>query len=225
MSESVKRPYHAPRRQAAAAQTRQAILDAATARFVAQGYIATTMAAIAEAAGVALDTVYAAVGSKPVLFRLLIERAISGEAEPVPAEERDYVRAMLAEPDAGRKLALYAAAIRRIQGRLAPLFQVLQAAASADDELAALWAEIEERRAGNMRRFAQNLAATGSLRTGVSIEEAADVIWATNASEFYALLVYKRGWEPERYERWLADTWRRLLLKPPEGTNGSGETP
>lgn len=214
MSESVKRPYHAPRRRAAAARTRNAILDAATALFAGQGYTATTMAAIAEAAGVALDTVYAAVGPKPVLFRLLIERAISGEAGPVPAEERDYVRAIRAEPDAGRKVAIYAAAVRRIQGRLAPLFQVLQAAASADGELAALWAEIEERRASNMRLFAQDLAATGALRAGVSIEEAGDIVWATNASEFYVLLVHKRGWAPERYERWLADAWRRLLLTP-----------
>lgn len=207
------RPYHAPRRREAAERTRCAILDAATRLFAEHGYSAVTMAMIAEAAGVALDTVYAAVGPKPVLFRLLIERAISGEDQPVVAEERDYVRAIHAETDAARKLAIYAGAIRHIQARLAPLFRALQAAASAEPELAALWAEIGERRAGNMRLLAEELAETGALREGVSVEEAADVIWSMNASEFYMLLVQQRGWEPERYERWLTDAWQRLLLR------------
>lgn len=214
MTKPVKsRPYHAPRRREAAERTRRAILDAATRLFAERGYSAVTMATIAEAASVALDTVYAAVGPKPVLFRLLIERAISGEDQPVVAEERDYVRAIHAETDAARKLAIYAGAIRRIQARLAPLFQALQAAASAEPELAALWAEIGERRAGNMRLLAGELAETGALREGVSVEEATDVIWSMNASEFYVLLVQQRGWEPERYERWLADAWQRLLLR------------
>jgi hypothetical protein len=70
-----------------------------------------------------LDTVYATVGKKPTLFRLLVEAVISGHNEAVPAEERDYVHAIRAEPDAARKLQIYAAAARSIQPRLAPFFQ------------------------------------------------------------------------------------------------------
>ncbi len=214
MAKPVKpRPYHAPRRRESAARTHRAILDVATRLFAAHGYSAVTMATIAEEAGVALDTIYASVGPKPVLFRLLIERAISGEDHPVPAEEREYVRAIRAEPDAGQKLVRYAGATRRIQERLAPLFRALQSAATTEPELAALWAEIGERRAGNMRLLAGELAAGGALRAGVSVEEAADVIWAMNAAEFYVLLVHERGWEAEHYERWLADAWQRLLLR------------
>ncbi len=207
------RRYHSPRRRAAAQRTRRAILDAAARLFVERGYPATTMAAIAEAAGVALDTVYAAVGPKPVLFRLLVETAISGADEPVPALERDYVREIRAEAHPGRKLELYARAVRRIQGRLAPLFRVLQSAAPAHPELAALWAEIGERRARNMRLLAEELAQAGALREGISIDEAADVIWATNSSEFYTLLVHQRDWDADRFEHWLATTWTRLLLR------------
>jgi hypothetical protein len=90
---------------------------------------------------------------------------------------------------------------------------VLHAAAPADPELAAVWSEIAERRARNMRLFASEVAATGSLREDVSIEEAADVIWATNSPELYVLLVQERGWDPDQYARWLADAWRRLLLE------------
>jgi AcrR family transcriptional regulator len=215
MSDVVKRSYDTTNRRAAARQTREAILAAATRLFMERGYIATTMAAIAEDAGVAIDTVYAAVGPKPVLFRLLIERAISGVEVPVDAEDRDYVRAIHAEPDAGRKLEIYAAAVRRTQERLAPLFMVLRSASSSDQELADLWTEIAERRARNMLILATELADAGAMRDGISIAEAADVIWATNASEFYTLLVLQRGWEPARFEQWLADAWKRLLLNAP----------
>jgi hypothetical protein len=77
-------------------------------------------------------------------------------------------------------------------------------------ELAALWQEIAERRAANMRLFVADLAAAGPLR--LPVDEAADVVWATNAPELYQLLVGERGWSPERYQRFLADTWRRVLL-------------
>ena len=144
---------------------------------------------IARAAEVALDTVYAAVGKKPALFRLLVETAISGEDEVVTAEERDYVQAIRAEPDAANKLRIYAAALCRIHPRLAPLVTALQGAASLDSDLKALWGEISERRATNMRLFAENLALTGSLRAELSIPAAADIIWSLGSPEYYVLLV------------------------------------
>jgi AcrR family transcriptional regulator len=206
----VKRRYDSSRRREAAARTRQAILDAALALFAARGYAATPMTAIAERAGVALDTVYAAVGRKPELARLLIETAISGSSQAVPAEERDYVQAVRAAADAETKIAIYAAAMRDIAGRLAPVLSIIQQAAPTEPELAALWRQIAERRAANMRRFAADLAAAATLR--VDPGDAADIVWATNAPEFYQLLVGQRGWSPERYEHFLADAWRRLLL-------------
>jgi AcrR family transcriptional regulator len=213
MAKPVKpRSYHAPRRAEAAARTRRAIAEAAGRLFAEHGYNAVTMAQIAAEAGVVADTVYAAIGPKPVLFRLLIERAISGEDGAVTPLERDYVRAMRAEPDAREKLAIYARAVRRIQTRLAPLFLALQAAASSEPELAQLWREISERRAANMRLLATDLAATGSLRVDISVEQAADIIWSMNAAEYYDLLVQQRGWSPERFEAWLIDAWQRLLL-------------
>ena len=206
----VKRRYDTSRRREAAERTRRAILDAARELFTDRGYTATAMSAIAERAGVALDTVYAAVGRKPELARLLIETAISGTTGAVPAEERDYVRAIQAAPDAETKITIYAAAIRAIAVRMASLLAMLQQAAPAEPALAALWREIAERRRANMRRFAADLATVATLR--VSLDEAADIIWATNAPELYQLLVTQRGWSPERYERFLADTWQRLLL-------------
>jgi AcrR family transcriptional regulator len=206
----VKRRYDASKRREAAARTREAILNAALELFVRQGYAATPMTAIAQESGVALDTVYASAGRKPELARLLIETAISGGSQAVPAEERGYVRAIRAAPDAEAKIAIYASAMRMIAGRLAPVLGIIQQAAPAEPELAALWRDIAERRAANMHLFVTDLAAVATLR--VDPGEAADIVWATNAPELYQLLVYQRGWTPERYEHFLADTWRRLLL-------------
>src|SRR4051794_31155511 len=168
------------------------------------------MATIARRSGVAVDTVYELVGRKPALFRLLIETAISGEDHAVPAEEREYVQRMRAEPTARGALEVYATALPLIHARLAPLVAVLQAAAAVEPELDLLWREIADRRATNMHRFATELATKGALR--VPVERAADVIWATNSPELYLLLVRQRGWTANEYSDWLAETWHRLLL-------------
>jgi hypothetical protein len=91
---------------------------------------------------------------------------------------------------------------------------VLQGAASLDSELAALWQAISQRRAGNMKLLAKDLAATGRLRPDLSESKAADIIWSMNSPEFYLLLVEQRGWSLEEYERWLGDAWIQLLLEP-----------
>ena len=158
----------------------------------------------------ALHTVYAAAGRKPELARLLIETAISGTSQAVPAEERDYVQPIRDAGDAGTKIAIYASAMRAIAGRLAPVLSIIQQATLAEPELAILWTEIAQRRAANMRRFVADLAAVAQLR--VDPGDAADIVWATNAPELYQLLVSQQGWSPERYEHFLADAWRRLLL-------------
>ncbi len=209
-----KRKYDSTFRTEAAKATRQAIIDSARRLFVEKGYAAATMPEIAKAAGTALDTVYATVGKKPALFRLLIEMAISGSDRAVPAEERDYVRAIRAEADAAGKLRLYAAAICGIQPRLAPLIRVLQGAAPLDPELEELWHSIARRRADNMQLFVKDLAATGRLRSGLSASKAADIVWSMNSPEFYLLLVEQRRWSVEEYGEWLGDAWIRLLLEP-----------
>jgi AcrR family transcriptional regulator len=210
MPAPVKRRYDATRRRQAAARTRTAILDAARELFTERGYTATPMTAIAERAGVALDTVYASVGRKPELARLLIETAISGTDQAIPAEQRDYVRAIQAAPDAETKIALYAAAVTAIAPRLAVVLAIIQQAAHTEPDLAALWDQIAERRAANMHRFVADLAAVTPLR--LDLGDAADIVWATNAAELYQLLVGQRGWSAQRYERFLTDTWHRLLL-------------
>lgn len=208
-----RRRYDASRRQARSAETRQRIIDAASSLMVSTGYRATSVGAIAERAGVNVDTVYQLVGRKPVIVRELIEQALSGTDHPVPAEQRDYVRAIRAEPDPTRKLAMYAGAVRRTLERLAPLFRVIREAAPSEPEVTAVWKEISDRRAANMRMFITDVNATGALREDLSVERAADIVWTLNSPDVYLLVTEERGWSPEEFERWLADSWARILLR------------
>jgi len=208
----VKRRYDSEGRQAQSRQTRQRLLDAGRASFVADGYRATTVAEIARRAGTHVDTLYALVGRKPQILRALIEQAISGTDEAVAPDEREYVQRMRAETDPAGKLAIYAAAIRAIQMRMAPLLLALRDAAATESDAQQVWQDISDRRAMNMRRLVAELGDQ-ALRPGLSADDAADTIWVTASSEMYIMLTHDRGWTPDHYQQWLTDTWTNLLLR------------
>jgi AcrR family transcriptional regulator len=208
------RRYDATARRAAAAETRARIVEAGRRLFLDRGYAATRMAEVAHEAGVSMETVYTSLGTKPALMRHLLEIALSGSDEPIPAMERASTQQIREEPDPRQKVAMFAGVIRRLNERVAPLWVLIREAAASDPELKALADELDQRRAGHMRVFvAEALEATGALRAGLSVEVAADVIWATNSPEFFLLLVRDRGWDPDFFEGWLADTWTRLLVR------------
>ena len=227
MTPPVKRSYDNATREARSDETRTRILEAARALLTTRGYRATTIAEIGRTADVHVDTIYELVGRKPELLRELIERAISGTNRALPAtntavartRQRGYVKAMRAEPDPARKLAIYAGAVSDIHTRMAPLMLALRDAATTDDEAHQVWREISDRRARNMRDLIRDLGPAGTLRIGLSIDEAADVVWATASAELFVLFTQERGWAREAYERWLADTWSRHLLV--DGTGSS----
>jgi AcrR family transcriptional regulator len=210
-----KRRYHSPRRVEQAAATRRAVLSAARELFVGNGYTATTVAEIAELAGVSVDTIYATVGRKPALLRELVETAISGTDQALPPEQRDYVIRIGAATTARDKITIYAHAITAIQQRMAPVFLALRDAATTDHNCAALWTEIATRRATNMRTFAADLRSTSELRDDLTDDQVADIIWSMNAAEYWVLLVRERGWTPTQFADWLTDAWSRLLLRTP----------
>ena len=209
---AVRRRYDATNRLVSAAKTRRKILQAARGLFLDRGYARTTIPAIAEAAGVSVETIYLSVGPKAALVRYLIETALSGTDEPVPALERAGVAEVQAEPDPRRKIRMLARIVRQLQERLVPIWAIVLEAAPGDVELISLIRELQERHVGTMRLFVKHLAAVGALRNGLSVDLGADILWATNSPEFYGLLARGRGWSGDKLESWLADAWQRLLL-------------
>jgi AcrR family transcriptional regulator len=215
MPEPVKpRRYHSPLRAERSARTRAAIIDAAHDLLVSEGFTRTTVHRVADRAGVNIDTIYRTVGRKSEVVRAVIESALSGGPEAVPAQQRDYVLRVRAANTAGEKIDIYAEAITDIQQRLAPVFIALRDAAREDAGSRALWQEIAERRARNMHEFAADLRATTELRDDLDDHQVADIIWSMNAPEYWILLTEQRGWTPQQFRDWISDAWRRLLLAP-----------
>ena len=204
--------YDVELRRERSAETRQRIVEAARELILEDGYRTTTMAGIARRARVNVDTVYELVGRKPILLRELIEQAISGVDHAVIAEERGHIMAMRRSTDPVEKLTIYSHAMRKTHARLAPLFLALRDASSTESEARDVWREINVRRAVKMRKFIRDLRHVGGLRSDLSIESAADVVWVINSPELYSLFTKERGWSPKHYERWLADTMCRLLI-------------
>jgi AcrR family transcriptional regulator len=217
-----RRRYDSRRRQAQAAQTRHEILGAAHRLFLERGYAGTTLASVAEGAGVVVETIYRAFGGKAGLFKAVVEAAVAGgaaRAERSP-EQRPAIQAVIAEADPRRQLELYAATQPGIHARIGPLFRVLAEAAAANPELAEVSRQMDEQRLAGMGRFAQLLADRGALRPGLSVDEARDVLWTLNSHAVHDLLVVRRGWPPGRYRDWLSATLARTLL-PDDGPSPS----
>ena len=207
-----RRAYDTAQRRLQSAASRQRIVDEARKLFLVQGYRITTIADIASAAGVNPDTVYRLVGRKPMVLRELIEQALSGTDHAVAGADRSYVRAMATEPDPVVKLEIYAATMREIHGRMAPLFVALRDASSTEPEAEQVWKEIGERRAANMRKLVRDVRSAKKARYATSTSEAADTVWVLNSAELYVMLTVERGWTPPQYERWLARSLRQVVL-------------
>jgi AcrR family transcriptional regulator len=212
MSRSVKRPYDASGRQAAARQNRARVLEVAGRRFAADGYAATTLASIAGEAGVSVETINKAFRNKAGLLKALFDVAVAGDDEPVAIEQRDFVAAIRAEPDGRRKLQMYAEHLTDAMPRAAPVQLLIRSAAAVDADLAAVWDNLEQERLTGMGMFAADLAGSGVLRDDVDRDEARDVLWTYTGVEVYDLLVVQRGWSLDRYARFIADGAATALL-------------
>jgi AcrR family transcriptional regulator len=200
MMEPVKRPrtYDASRRRAAAERTRLTILAAARELFAEGGYAATSVQAVADRAQVALDTVYAAVGRKPQLLLAVHDLVLAEGSAPVPAEERDYVKAVRAAPTAAAKLRTYAAAMGRVLPGTVPIMNALREAGASDPSCAEQHQLITERRATNMRTLAAELRSTGELRDDLTDDLVAHLIWTLNSPEWRS----RRPGRPGRCRGW-----------------------
>jgi len=206
----VKRPYDASRRRAAADLTRLRILAAARDLFAEGGYAGTSVQAVARRARVSVDTVYAAVGRKPQLLLAVHDMALAEGPVPLPAEQRDFVKAVRAAPTLAAKVEAYAAAMARVLPSTVPIMNALHEAGATDPDCAALHRRLSERRAANMRLLAADLRATREVRDELSDDEVADLVWSLNSPEFFGLFT-SRGRTPEQYAAMLADLLLRTL--------------
>jgi AcrR family transcriptional regulator len=211
MGTTVKRRYRSTRRREQAEETRSRISGAAHDLFVTQGYGRTTIAEVARAAGVAVETVYAAYRNKATLLRHVWYTAMRGDDEDVRLLDRPEIRAVLAEPDLRKRLRTHAAVMTSVFRRMTPLFRALQGAASTEPAAATILAEFDERRLDAAGHYARAAAATGKL--AISEEECRDVFAATLDGALWHRLVDERGWTDDRFAEFLSSLWIAALVQ------------
>lgn len=211
MVKSVKRrAYESPVRQEQAAQTRARIVEAAGGLFMSQGYARTTVRQIADAAGVAVDTVYATFGAKPRILTALIDARLSGDSGAVNVMDRPEALAVRDEPDQRRQIQLLARYFAGVVSGVGPVFEMLRSAASSEPAMAEIYAEMQGYRLKNARRAIDWIAARGPLRLPAA--RAAETLWACAAPDTARLLIDGRGWSTKQYADWLTDVLTRALL-------------
>jgi AcrR family transcriptional regulator len=203
-----------PRREQKARATRRAVVDAARKRFVADGYGATTIQAIADEADVAVQTVYAVFGNKRSILAELLDVSIAGDDAEITVNARDWMRPVWEAPTAAERLRAYATAVRRIMDGAADVFTVVATAATTDPDVIELADTTQQRRRAGATSVIDSVRTVAKLRHGLTRERAIDVLWLLNGPDIYTHLTHRARWTPAQYQVWLAEAMITQLLPP-----------
>ncbi len=207
-----------PSRRQRAAATRRRMLDAAIACFTAEGYGGTTMAAIAERAGVAVQTLYFTFHTKAELLQQTLDRAVLGDGLPVPPPQTEWYQAMAAQPTIRLALEHLVSGVSQILVRVAPLRPVFEAAA-AEPGVAEVWADAERLRLDGYRAIIELLASKQPLAAGHTVDSATDVLFILLGPDTYRAFIHGCGWPLDRWKTWVTTNLERdLFTQPAPGT-------
>ena len=192
-------------------ETRHRIVDAALRLFVEHGYMPTTMSAIAREAGVAVQTLYLAFGSKSRILAAALDVAIVGDDEPVPLIERPWVHDLRAEEDGCRAVALMCREVAQLFCRVAPLHVAIRAA-TGDADVARLLEQDQQSRYATQRQFVLILAEKPGFNAEMGEERASDLVYGLLSEAVYLLFCGDRGWAVESWADWVAATLSSQLF-------------
>lgn len=198
------RRYDSPLRARRAAETKAALIRAATELFVVDGWAATGMRDVARAAGVAVETLYSHYPSKRALLDAVVDRAAAGDEAPVAVAERPEFRAIGRGRRADR-IAAAAAIVSAINARTAPFARLIRDAAVGDPEIAGML------RATRERQRADVAAGVGLVLGRPPTDQECYGVWALVSPEVFLLLVHEAGWLVDEYERWVTEVLARTL--------------
>ena len=214
-----RRAYRSVVREEGARQTRRSIVLAATRLFEERGYVGTSLAEVAAAAGVARPTVTAAFGTKPALLSAVLDEALAGDDELVPVADRPWFRPVWDARRPDEVLAAYARVCTVIGHRAAGLFEVVRRAADASPEVAELWERSQHNRRAGARMVVDHLLTVGMPDGSPGREETVDALWFFNDPGHYEALVRQCHWREPDFTAWLAARMSDALL--PRGAHGA----
>jgi AcrR family transcriptional regulator len=208
----VKRRYDTSGRRERARARRRAVVVAAKELFEREGFRPTTIAAIAERAGVSAESIYKNFGTKAALAKAVFDFVIAGDDAPVPVWQRPDADAIRAQPDVGRKIVMYTRGLAARQHRSAKVQILIRDGGHTDESLVSVWQQLLAERLNGMTMLGRHLLESGQLRDGIELAEVRDVLWTYTAVELYELLVLERGWPVDRYAQWLGDAMTAGLM-------------
>ena len=215
MNATNKRPrhsYHAPRREAAAARTREAIVAAATRLFAERGWAPTSVRSIGDEAGVSPKTVEAIFGTKAALLGAAVDYAIRGDLDPTPVARREAIAQVEAAADAATMLALHAAHLRRVHERSAAIARAVEQAAASDPIAAERWRQMNRNRASAIQRATETLMAMPGRKRGLRRRDVEATFWVALDWGTYRTLTEQAGLTPNQYEAWLRGYYKAIFL-------------
>ena len=213
MLSSVKRDYRSELRTTQARETRRSIVSAASRLLVENGYGATTIDAIADAAGVSRKTVFTAVGGKLELLKTALDWAVAGDDRPVALADRRAMQQVLEERDPTALITRWVRIAVEIDTRVARLFRAVEVAAGIDAAARELVEQSQRQRLDGARMIVKRLAALKALTTALTRDEAIDMAWLATDPALFDRLVLVRGWSTGRFEKWLGQTLCGQLLR------------
>ena len=194
-------------------ETRRRIAEAAAELIAEQGYAATSLQRIAQAANVHVQTIFLIYGTKLAVLEAATRVVVAGPDDfEGLGREWTWVADLQNDPDPVSQLRRYAHHVRTLADRAGPLTGEIRSAARSDPEVAAFLAELSTSRFRGPSGIANRLHNMGALRPGLDPVTAADTLHAISGYESYDALVRDRRWTPEDYEQWLGDLFCRTLL-------------
>ena len=205
-----KRPYKSLVRQRQASDTRRRIVEVTRQLLQSEGYDGMTIEAIAQRAEVSAQSVYAIFKSKTGILIALLDQSTFGP---------DYVEVVgqaLSASDPETRLRRAASVARQIRGAQSAAFDLMRGTGVVAPELAKLEQQRERLRYEKEESMITFLREAGGLRSGLSHKTARDIFWMFTGGDVYRMLVRERGWSPQKYQDWLADTLVHSLLTPPK---------
>jgi AcrR family transcriptional regulator len=200
------------RREQRALQTRARITEAALRLFCERGYVATSVEAIAAEAAVAPATVYQAFGTKQAVLARALDASITGDGQPVPLLERDWVAAARGHRGARARLVAVVRGAAQVAAQTAALKEVMRDAAATDPAVRELIREDHDRRRETQRALVEVAVDEHDLRRGMTLDKAAEAFFLLVNSDTYRIATEVLGWSVDDWQRWLVETLTHELL-------------
>jgi AcrR family transcriptional regulator len=198
-------------RAARVADTEERILAAARGLFLRDGYAATTLAAVADAARVGHRTVYVRFGTKAALLKRVVDVAVAGDTRPIDVISRDWFQTALTAPTRAERVAACASGSSALMARAGDLIAIAQQAEPVEPAIAAAAQAAREATRDAVRLFCTRLRDDGLLPDRCDVGWLADTASLLSQAQTYLLGRDTLGWTSDQYQHWLASTLDRLI--------------